>query len=85
MEERRERLLPLLRESLAVFESAEPLEHGRVHVTRRTKRGDETIHDLVVCDINEDGPAFCLIEADGGPSAGATMLWTELMDIQKRA
>lgn len=80
---RRERLLPILQESLKIFESTEPLERGCVRVTRKTARGVETFEHFVVCDINEDGPAFCMIEADGGPSAGATMLWSELVDVQK--
>ena len=83
IEARRERVLPILEESLRIFASEEPLEKGCVHVTRRREQGVETINDLVVCGINDDGPEFCIIEADGGPSASATILWSELLDVQK--
>ncbi|MBI4262065.1 hypothetical protein HY624_00895 [Candidatus Uhrbacteria bacterium] len=74
IEARRERLMPILRES---FEGNLPLR-----VTRKKGEGEETIDDLVVCGVNEDGPEFCILEADGLPGPSATMLWSEIIDVQ---
>lgn len=80
-----ERLRPVFREALAIFNDREqPIEKARITVTRERANGElETIEDLVVFDINEDGPEMAIIDENGEPSASATMLWREVVDVKK--
>lgn len=33
--------------------------------------------------MNDDGPGFCYIDDNDEPTNGATMLWTEIIDVKK--
>lgn len=84
-DQRKERLRPIFREALAIFNDREqPIEKAKITVTRERATGElETIEDLVVFDINEDGPEMAIIDEHGEPSASATMLWSEIVDVNK--
>ncbi len=71
----RERLLPILQES---YES-----NTLLSVTRNKGGEVETINNLIVWGMNEDGPEFCALEEDGLPGPSATMLWSEIIDMQR--
>lgn len=75
IEVKRERLMPMLQES---FEQNTPLR-----VTRHTEHGAETIDGLICWRMNDDGPEFCTLDVDGEPGPSATMLWSEIIDIEK--
>lgn len=85
IEEKKERLMPIFQESFDVFCNPDiDLREGALLVKRRRLDGAiEEIPNLVVVDINEDGPNLCGIDESGEPTASATMLWKEIINAKK--
>jgi hypothetical protein len=84
IDQKKERLMPIFGKSLEVMNNPEmDLEDGIIVVTRERAGGKmETISDLMVMEINEDGPNLAMIDEERSPSASATMLWGEIVDAK---
>lgn len=84
IDQKKERLMLIFGKSLEVMNNPEmDLKEGIIIVTRERAGGKmETIPDLMVMEINEDGPNLAMIDEDGNPSASATMLWKEIIDAK---
>lgn len=79
-----ERLRPIFIKSLEVFaDERRNLKEGALSITRIDVKGKkETVANLVVVDINDDGPELAGIDEEGNPTASATMLWEEIVDAK---
>lgn len=64
----------------SIFENS--LEENRLlTVTREFSDGRrETISNLVVIEINEDGPELAFLDEEENYTASATMLWSEIAE-----
>jgi hypothetical protein len=84
IEQKKERLTPIFDKSFEVMRSPEmDLEEGILEVTRELQNGKlETIGELMVMEMTEDGPNLARIDENGDPSSSATMLWKELVDAK---
>jgi hypothetical protein len=78
LNEKIERLKP-------IFENS--LETGSLLTVTRGITGEkkETIPDLAVVEINEDGPELAFLDRGGELTASATMLWTEILEAEEMA
>jgi|GEM_PF-4434734 len=84
LENKIERLRPIFQKSFEVMMNPEmDLEEGIITVTRERKDGTfESIQDLMVMEMTEDGPNLAMIDDNGEPSVSATMLWSEITDVK---
>ncbi len=84
LEQKIERLRPTLEKSMEVANNPDRnIEEGLLNVTRERKDGTfETIHELIVLEITEDGPNLAAIDEEGYFTASATMLWIEIVNAE---
>lgn len=84
LQQKIERLRPAFQKSLEIYQNPDQrLEEGALTITRRLPDGKtEMLSSLVVVEINEDGPNLAGIDENGDPTASATILWEEIIDIQ---
>jgi hypothetical protein len=75
LEQKIERLLPVFEKSMK--------EGLMLSVFREIQEGKiETISDLIVLEINNDGPELAFVDKEGNPTASATMLWEEIIEVK---
>lgn len=88
-EQTMERLRPVFQESFDVFNNPERnLAEGLITVSRERPDGTtESIPSLIVIEMTEDGPGVMCIDigadVEAEPTAGATLLWKEIVDAVK--
>lgn len=83
LEQKIERLLPFLRESLDAFHSERPLKEGAITVTRTFKGEAQTLANLVVFGIDRnEGVEFGSFDAAGEPTSSAVISWADLLDVR---
>ncbi|OGL70530.1 hypothetical protein A3E96_04325 [Candidatus Uhrbacteria bacterium RIFCSPHIGHO2_12_FULL_46_13] len=84
LEQKKERLRPVFRRSLEVFQNPDrPLREGALTVTREFNGEIETVPGLVVLDILDDAVELGGIEDDGEIGASAFMTWEEILDAKE--
>jgi hypothetical protein len=82
VEEKIKRLRPIIEKSLDLYEPEAADELGVLTATRERADGTlETLEGLIAMDINADGVELAGIDADGYPTASATMLWMEIVNF----
>ena len=84
IEAKKERLRPVIEWAIDHYDNhaEKSLEEIAVEATRKFKGKIQTIPDLVILETDDDGVNLAGIR-NGEPTASATMLWTELLDLKK--
>lgn len=84
LEQKMERLKLILEKSLEIaLDDERDINEGLINIGRKRPDGRiETIHELIVLEINENGPNLAGINKEGYFTASATMLWTEIIDAK---
>jgi|SRR3989339_264063 len=85
VEQKKERLMPILRGSLEVWNDGErPLSEGSLTFVQLLKDGrEQVVPNMIVVSIEDGDVELCVIEEDGGSGDSAYMTWGSIVDARK--